>query len=151
MAGELEGQSSTNLQRWRAPRSQTPNNLHLGTLPESQKSSQTAEESFDFGTASAAGLHRYLDSDPLNPDSSPEETVGLTLDAAVTPTLSCQLSLSLEILEGELVKQFLVTREWRRRAMGQAYERVHRKWWVCRVRYSNNYFVFLRRQNQKWK
>jgi len=35
--------------------------------------------------------------------------------------------------------------------MGQAYERVHRKWCVCRVRYSNNYFVFLRRQNQKVK
>jgi hypothetical protein len=102
VAAELEGQSSTNLPRWTAPRSQTPNNLHLGPLPESQNSSQTAEASFDFGAAAAAGLLRYLDSDPLSPDSSPEETVGLTLDAAVSPTPSCQLSLSLEILEPEL-------------------------------------------------
>jgi len=61
-----------------------------------------AEASFDFGAASAAGLLRYLDSDPLSPDSSPEETVGLTLDAAVTPTPLCHLSLSLEILEPQL-------------------------------------------------
>ena len=61
-----------------------------------------AEASLDCCTASAAGLLRYLDSDPLSPDSSPEETVGLTLDAAVSPTLLCQLSLSLEILEPEL-------------------------------------------------
>ena len=58
--------------------------------------------SFDFCTASAAGPLRYLDSDPLSPDSSPEETVQLTLDAAVIPTPSYQLSLSLEILEPEL-------------------------------------------------
>jgi len=102
VAAELAGQSSTNLPRWTAPRSQTPNNLHLGPLPESQNSSQTAEASFDFGAASAAGLLRYLDSDPLSPDPSPEETVGLTLDAAVSPTPLCQLSLSLEILESEL-------------------------------------------------
>jgi len=51
---------------------------------------------------SAEGLLRYLDSDPLSPHSSPEETVGLTLDAAVSPTPSCQLSLSLDILEPEL-------------------------------------------------
>ena len=102
MAAELEGQSSTNLQRWRAPWSQTPNNLHLGPLPVSQNSSQTAEASFNFSAASAAGLLSYLDSDPLSPDSSPAETVGLTLDAAVSPTLSCQLSLSFEILEPEL-------------------------------------------------
>jgi len=102
VAAELEGQSSTNLLRWTAPRSQTPNNLHLGLLPESQNSSPTAEASFDFGAASAAGLPRYPDSDPLSPDSSPEETVGLTLDAAVSPTPSCQLSLTLEILEQEL-------------------------------------------------
>jgi len=99
---ELEGQSSTNLPRWTAPRSQTPNSLHLGPLPESQNSSQTAEASFNFGAGSAAGLLRYLDSDPLSPDSSPEETVGLKLNAAVSPTLSCQLCLSLEILEPEL-------------------------------------------------
>jgi len=104
VAAELEGQSSTNLQRWTAPRSQTPNNLHLGPLPESQNSSRTAEASFDFGTVSAAGLLRYLDSDPLSPDSSPEETVWLTLDAAVSPTPSCQLSLSLEILKPELAE-----------------------------------------------
>ena len=102
MAAELEGQSSTNLQRWTAPRSQTPNNLHLGPLPESQNSSRTAEASFDFGTVSAAGLLRYLDLDTLSLDSSPEETVGLKLDAAVRPTPSCQLSLSLETLEPEL-------------------------------------------------
>jgi len=102
VTAELQGQSSTNLQRWTAPQSQTPNNLHLGPLPESQNSSQKAEASFDFCTASAAGLLRYLDSDPLSPDSSPEEPVGLTLDGAVSPTLSCQLSLSLEILEPEL-------------------------------------------------
>jgi len=74
--------------------------------------------------------------------------VGLTLDAAVSPTPSCQLSLSLEILEPELEERLHSdpgTEE------GQAYERVYRKWCVCRVRYSNNYFVFLRRQNQKWK
>jgi len=58
--------------------------------------------SFDFRAASAAALLRYLDSDPVSLDSSPEETVGLTLDAAVSPTPSCQLSLSLEILEPEL-------------------------------------------------
>jgi len=102
VAAELVGQSSTNLQRWTAPWSQTPNNLHLGPLPESQNSSKTAEASFDFGAASAAGLLRYLDSDPLSPDSSPEETVGLTLDAAVSPTPSSQLSLSLEILKPDL-------------------------------------------------
>jgi len=102
VASELEGESSTNLQRWTTPRSQTPNNLHLEPRPESQNSSQTAEASFAFGAASAAGLLRYLDSDPLTPDSSPEEPVGLTLDAAVSPTPSCQLSLSLEILEPEL-------------------------------------------------
>jgi len=74
----------------------------LGPLPESQNSSQTAEASFDFGPASAVGLRTYLDSDLLSPDSSPQETVGLTLDAAVSPTPSCQLSLSLDILEPEL-------------------------------------------------
>jgi len=58
--------------------------------------------SFDLGAASAAGLLKYLDSDTLSPDSSPEETVGLTLDAAVSPTPSCQLFLSLVILEPEL-------------------------------------------------
>jgi len=102
VGAELEGQSWINLQRWTAPQSQTLNNLHLGPLPESQNSSRTAEASFDFGAVSAAGLLRYLDSDPLSPDSSPEETVGLTLDAAVNQTLLCQLSLSLEILEPEL-------------------------------------------------
>jgi len=102
VAAELDGQSSTNLQRWTAQRSQTANNLHLGPLPESQNSSQTAEASFDFSAASAAGLLRYLDSDPLSPDSSPEETVGLTLHASVSPTPLCLLSLSLEILEPEL-------------------------------------------------
>jgi len=61
-----------------------------------------AEASFDFAAASSASLLRYLDSDPLTPDSSPEETLGLTLDAAVSPTPWCQLSLSLEILEPEL-------------------------------------------------
>jgi len=99
---ELKGQSSTILQRWTAPWSQTPNNLHLGPLPESQNSSQMAEASFDFGGRSAAGLLRYLDSHPVSPDSSPEETMGLMLDAAVSPTPLCQLSLSLEILEPEL-------------------------------------------------
>jgi len=102
VVAELEGQSSTNLQRWTVPRGQTLNNLHLGPLPESQNSSQTAEASFEFGAASAAGLLRYLDSDPLSPDSSREETVELTLDATGSPTPSCQLSLSLEILEPEL-------------------------------------------------
>jgi len=102
VAAELEGQGSTNLQRWTAPWSQTPNHLHLRPLPEGQNRSQMAEASLDCCTASAAGLLRYLDSDPLSPDSSPEETVGLTLDAAVSPTLLCQLSLSLEILEPEL-------------------------------------------------
>jgi len=61
-----------------------------------------AEASFYFCAGSAAGLLRYLHSDPLSPDSSPEETVGLTLDATVSSTPSCQLSLSLEILEPEL-------------------------------------------------
>jgi len=61
-----------------------------------------AEGSFDFGAASAAGLLRYLDSDPLSPDSSPEDTLGLMLDAALSPTPSCQLFLSLAILEPEL-------------------------------------------------
>jgi len=107
VAAELEGQSSTNLPRWTAPWSQTPNNLDLGPLPESQNSSQTAEASLDFGGASAAGLLRYLDSDPQSQDSSPEETVGLTLDAAVSPTLSCHLSLSLEIMEPELEETVL--------------------------------------------
>jgi len=102
VAAELEAQSSTNLERWTAPQSQTPNNLHLGPLSERENSSQTAEVSFDFGAVSAAALLRYLDSVPLSPDSSPEETVRLILDAAVSPTLSCQLSLSLEILEPEL-------------------------------------------------
>jgi len=102
VAAELEGQSLTNLPRWTAPRSQTLNNLHLGPLPESQNSSQTAEASLDFGAVSAAGLLRDLDSDPLSPDSSGEETVGLTLDAAVSPSPSCQLPLSPEILEPEL-------------------------------------------------
>jgi len=102
VAAELEGQRSTNLPRWTAPRSQTPNNLHLGPLPERQNSSQTAEASFDFGAASAAGLLRYLDLDPLSRDSSPEETMGLTLDAAVSPTPLCQLSLSMQIMEPEL-------------------------------------------------
>jgi len=102
VAAELQGQSSTNLQRWTAPGSQTANNLHLGPLPESQNSSRTAEASFDIGAVSAAGLLRYLDSDPLSLNSSPEETVGLTLDAAVSPTPSCQLALSLKILEPEL-------------------------------------------------
>jgi len=68
VAAALEGPSSTHLPRWTAPRSQTPNNLHLGPLPESQNSSKTAEASFNFGAASAAGLLRYLDSDPLSPD-----------------------------------------------------------------------------------
>ena len=81
---------------------QTPNNLHLGALPETQNSSQTAEASFGFGAAPAAGLLSYLDSDPLSPDSSSEETVGLTLDGVVSPTPSSLLSLSLEILEPEL-------------------------------------------------
>jgi len=58
--------------------------------------------SFDFGNVSAAGLLRYLDSDTLSPDSSLEETMGLLLDAAVSPTPSCQLSLSIEMLEAEL-------------------------------------------------
>jgi len=58
--------------------------------------------SFDFGAASAAGLLRYLDSDPLSPASSPDETMGLTLDAKVSPTPLCALALSLEILEPEL-------------------------------------------------
>jgi len=97
VAAELEGQSSTNLQRWTAPQSQSLNNLHLGPRPESHNCSQTAEVSFDFSAASAARLLRYLDSDPLSLDSSPEDTVGLTLDAAVSPTPSGQLSLSLEI------------------------------------------------------
>jgi len=61
-----------------------------------------AEASFNLGATSAEGLLRYLDSDPLSLDSSPEETVGLMLDAAVSPTPSCQLSLSPEILEPEL-------------------------------------------------
>jgi len=61
-----------------------------------------AEASFDSGAASAAGLLRYLDSDPLSRDSSPEETVGLTLHSAGSPTPSGQLSLSLEILEPEV-------------------------------------------------
>jgi len=78
------------------------NNLHLGPRPESQNSGQTAEAPFDFGAALAAGLLRYLDSDPLSPDSSAEATVGLMLDASVSPIPSCQLSLSLEILEPEL-------------------------------------------------
>jgi len=102
LAAELEGQSWTNLPRWTSPRSHTLNNLHLGPLPESQNSSQTAEGSYDFGARSAAGLLRYLDPDPLSPDSSPEETVRLTLDATVSPTPSCQLSLSLAILVPEL-------------------------------------------------
>jgi len=102
VAAEVEGQSSTNLQRWTAQRSETPYNLHLGPLPESQNSSQTAEASCDFGAASPVGLLRYLDSDPQSPDSSPEETVRLTLDATVSPTPLCQLSLNLEILEQEL-------------------------------------------------
>jgi len=102
VAAELEGQSSTNLQRWTAPRSQTPNNLHLAPLQESQNSSLTAEASFDFGAVSAVGLLSYLDWDPLSPDCSPEEPVGLTLDAAVSPTPLRHLSLSLEILEPEL-------------------------------------------------
>jgi len=102
VAGELEAQSSTNLQRCTPQWRETPNNLHLGPLPESQNTSQTAEASFDFGAASAAGLLRYRDSDSLSPDSSSEETVGRTLDPAVSPTPSCQLSLSLEILEPEL-------------------------------------------------
>jgi len=102
VAAELEGQSSTNLQRSTVPWSQTPNNLPLGPLPESQNSSQLAEASFNFGARSAAGLLRYLDSDPLSPATSPGKTVGPTLDAAVSPTPACQLSLSLEILEPEL-------------------------------------------------
>jgi len=40
VAAELEGQSSTNLPQWAAPQSQTPNNLHLGPLQESQNGSQ---------------------------------------------------------------------------------------------------------------
>jgi len=102
VAAELEGESSTNLQRWTAPLSQTPNNLHLEPLQESQNSSQMAEASFDLGATSAAGLLRYLDSDPLSPESSPEVTMGLTLGPAVSLTPSCQLSLSLKILEPEL-------------------------------------------------
>ena len=102
VAAELEGQSSTNLERWPALWSQTPNNLHLGALPESQNTTQKAEGSFDLGTASAAVLLRYLDLDPLSQDSSPAQTGVLTLDAAVSPTRSCQLALSLEILEPEL-------------------------------------------------
>jgi len=81
---------------------QTPNKLHLGALPETQNSSQTAEASFGFGATPAAGLPSYLDSDPLSPDSSSEETVGLTLDGVVSPTPSSLLSLSLEILEPKL-------------------------------------------------
>jgi len=102
VAAELKPQSLTNLQRWTEPESQTPNHLLRGPLADSQNSSQTAEASFDFGPYAAAGLLRYLDSDPLSPDSLPEETVGLTLDAALSPTSSYQLSLSLEILEPEL-------------------------------------------------
>jgi len=61
-----------------------------------------AEVSFDFRAALAAGLLRYLDSDPLSPNSSSEETVGLLLDGAVSPTPLYQLSLCFEILEPEL-------------------------------------------------
>ena len=102
VAAELECQSSTNLPRWTAPWSQTPNNLLLGPLLESQNSSRAAEASFDFGAASATGLLRYLNSDPLSPDPSPEVTLGLTLHAIVSPTPLCLLSLSLEILEPDL-------------------------------------------------
>jgi len=80
VAAEVEGTSSTTLQRGTAPQSQTPNNLRLGPLPESQNSSHTAEASLNFGAGSAVGLPRYLDSDPLSPHPLPEETVGLTLD-----------------------------------------------------------------------
>ena len=41
VAAELQRQSSSNLPRWTAPRSQTPNNVHLGPLPESKNSSGT--------------------------------------------------------------------------------------------------------------
>jgi len=99
VAAELEHQSSTKLQQWTAPQSQTPNNLHLGPLPESENRSQIREASVDFSIMSVVGLLIYLDSDPLSPDSSPEETMGRRLDAAVRPTPSCQLSLSLAILE----------------------------------------------------
>ena len=81
---------------------QTPNNLHLGALPETQNSSRTAEASFGFGAMPAAGLLSYLDSDPLSPDSSSEETLRRRLDGVVSPTPSSLLSLSLEILEPEL-------------------------------------------------
>jgi len=78
-----------------------------------------AEASFDFRAASAVVLLRYLDSDPLSPDSSPEDTVRLTLYPAVSPTPLCQLSVSLELLEPELedtVHSDLDTEEQRHRA-----------------------------------
>jgi len=92
VAAELEGLSLTNIQPWTAPHSQTPNNLHLGPELVRQNRSQRAEASFDIGAASAARLLCNPDLDPRSPDSSPQETFGLTLCTAVSPTPSCQLS-----------------------------------------------------------
>jgi len=64
-----------------------------------------AEASVNFGAVSVWGLLRYLDSDSLSRDSSPEETLGLKVDAAVSPTPSCEVFLSLEILQPELKKR----------------------------------------------
>jgi len=104
VAAQLESQSSTNLPPWTAPPSPTPINRRLQALFDNQNHLQTTDTSFDLGTGSAAGLLSYLDSDPLSPDNSPEETVGLYSDSGVSPTPSCQLSLSLEILEPALHK-----------------------------------------------
>jgi len=76
--------------------------LCLGALIDNQNNAQTTNMSFDLGAASSAGLLRSLDSNPLSPDNSPEETVGLNSASVVSPTPSHQLSLSLEILEPEL-------------------------------------------------
>jgi len=104
VAAKLESQSLTNLPRWTAPRSPTPINLCLGAHVDNQNHLQTTDTSFDYGTASAAGLLRYLDSDPLSPDNSPEGTVGLNSHRGVSPTPSHPLPLSQEILEPDLQK-----------------------------------------------
>jgi len=99
VAANLESQSLTNIPRCIAPRSPIPINLYLGALVDNQNHSRQTDTSFDLGAAPATGLLRYLDSDPLSPDNSLEETIELTSDSGVSPTPSHHLSLSLEILE----------------------------------------------------
>jgi len=66
---------------------------------DSQNNSQDIDLSFDFLQTSAARVPRYLDSSPPSADGSREVTRELSLDRAVSPTISRRISLSLDEIE----------------------------------------------------